>query len=349
MSTATILILVLLIAANALYVAAEFAAVGVRQSRVAARADAGGLVAKRLLQVVADTPALDRYIATCQVGITFSSLVLGAYGQITLTPELAPRLQASFDLSFAAGLSLAAVIVLVALTAAQVILGELVPKSVALQYPTRTAVGTFLPVHWSSRLLAPFIWILNGSALVLLRLFRLPPGSHKHVHSPEEIEALVVESRSGGLIGPAEHDRLRAALRLRRTPASDLMVPLANVVAVAEENTLETARERVTTSPYTRLPTYTDGDPARITGLVHTKDLFLHQDATGRVTELKRPIARVPATMPGDRLLSILRDERAQLAAVEDTPGHAIGVVAFEDVLGELLPKQNDDEVDTDD
>lgn len=342
MSPTTWFVILLLIAANALYVAAEFAAVGVRRSRLRERAaNRGGRLAKRLLHVVEDTSRLDRYIATCQVGITLSSLLLGAYGQVALTPSLAPVLADRFGASPATSVSVAALLVLATLTGLQVVLGELVPKSLALQFPTRTAIATFAPVHWSSRALTPFIWLLNGSALAMLRALRLPPGSHHHVHNPQEIEVLVAESRDGGLLEVEEHDRLRAALRLRRIPAQELMVPLTDVVMVPEDATMDELVARIARAPFTRLPTYRE-TPTDITGVLHAKDVYLHGPEPATASTLMRPVVRVPASMPGDHLLTTLRERRAQLAVVENPSGDAVGIIAFEDVLAQMLRRPDE-------
>jgi len=142
-------VVISLILVNALYVAAEFGAVGVRRSRISQLAQGGNSLAKRLLSVVQDARELDRYVAACQIGITLSSLVLGAYGQATIARDLATLLRdaAGFQPGIAA--STGAAVVLLFLTALQVVFGELVPKSLALQYPTRTALYTNLPMQWS--------------------------------------------------------------------------------------------------------------------------------------------------------------------------------------------------------
>lgn len=335
MSIAAWLTIALLLAANALYVAAEFAAVGVRHSRLRERASQGSRIAGRVLGVVQDTKRLDQYIATCQVGITFSSLVLGAFGQLALSPPLAPLVGRVFDLESTAALSTAALIVLALLTALQVLLGELVPKSLALQFPTRTSLATFHAVHASSRLLAPFIWLLNGSAMALLRAFRLPVGTHRHIHSPEEIEMLVGESREGGLLEPEEHTRLVAALRLREVPARRLMVPISQVVSLSAGSRLEDVVQGVGASSFTRIPVH-EGPPTRIIGFLHAKDIFLEGRRSQGIQGLLRPIPRVAPDMPGDRLLGVLREQRTHIAVVE-LDGEAKGIVTYEDVLAEML------------
>src|SRR5205814_6905027 len=155
------------------------------------RAEEGNWLAAHMLPYLADPNRLDRYIATSQMGITIASLVLGAYGQSTLAPALAPWFEELGGMRGVAAQSTAAVAVLLLLTAAQMILGELVPKALALEYPTPVALYTFLPMQWSGRALAWFIVLLNGSGRVVVRLFGVSPGGHQHIHSPDELEYLI--------------------------------------------------------------------------------------------------------------------------------------------------------------
>src|SRR5688572_22288802 len=181
------LVILLLILLTALYVAAEFAAVGARRSRLRRLAEDGHPLAARILPVVEDPRELDRYIAVSQIGITLSSLILGAYGQAALAPRLSPLLvRVGFEPQSAE--STAAILVLVILTILAMIIGELVPKSIALQDPTRTAIFTVVPMQWSLRLFSKSIGFLNGSGVLLLKLIGVQPTGHRHVHSPEEIE-----------------------------------------------------------------------------------------------------------------------------------------------------------------
>ena len=195
-----ILVATTLILINAVYVAAEFAAVSVRQSRLRQMAEDGHPFARWLLPRLGTPAALDRYIAACQIGITISSLGLGAYAQSTLAVWLAPQLATFGGLQPLVAESTAAVIVLLVLTAAQVIFGELVPKSLALQYPTPSALYTLPIMVGSLWIYRPFIHWLNGSGLLLLRLLGAPQQAHRHIHSPDEIELLIAESREGGLL-----------------------------------------------------------------------------------------------------------------------------------------------------
>jgi CBS domain containing-hemolysin-like protein len=332
-------VILALILLNALYVAAEFAAVGMRRSRLRRMAEDGHPLASRLLPILEDARELDRYIAVSQVGITLSSLVLGAYGQATLAPPLAPLIASWFEMASDAALSAAAVVVLLSLTVAQMILGELVPKSIALQYPTQTALFTVVPMLWSRSVLRWSIALLNGSGLVLLRLLGVPATGHRHVHSPEEIELLIAESRDGGLLEPQEQVRLHRALRLGLRTARQLMVPRSRLAAIEIAMPFEEVLSVVISSPYTRLPVY-QNSPDNIVGILHTKDLVTDYVAGNRRTSVQpllRPIVRVPDSMPADRLLAFLREHRSHQALVTEPEGRVAGLITLEDVLGELL------------
>src|SRR5688572_2447072 len=195
-------IIVLLILLTGLYVAAEFAAVSARRSRLRRLAEDGNPLAARILPVLEDPAELDRYIAASQIGITLSSLILGAYGQATIAPRVTPLFERFSGLDAATAESTAAAVVLIFLTVLAVIIGELVPKSLALQDPTRTALATVIPMQWSLRIFSWSIKFLNGSGNLLLRVMGVPTTGHRHVHSPEEIELLIAESRDGGLLEP---------------------------------------------------------------------------------------------------------------------------------------------------
>ena len=333
------LVILLLILVTALYVAAEFAAVGARRSRLRRLAEDGNPLAARILPVVDDPHELDRYIAVSQIGITLSSLILGAYGQAAVAPRVAPLLSRIGGLDPAAAQSTAALVVLLVLTVLAMIVGELVPKSLALQNPTRAALATVLPMQWSLHLFSWAIKALNGSGALLLKLLRVPSTGHRHVHSPEEIELLIAESRDGGLLEPEEQIRLHRALRLGLRTASQLMVPRARLVAIDIATPLEQVPRFVAASPYSRFPVYrTDLDD--VVGMLHTKDVVTeHVKGMGRrsLAAMLRPIPRVPHDMPADRLLTFLRERRSHQALVTDVEGRVSGLITLEDVVAELL------------
>jgi CBS domain containing-hemolysin-like protein len=320
-------------------VAAEFAAVGVRRSRLRRLCEDGNATAARLLPVVEDPQRLNRYIAASQVGITLSGLVLGAYADAVISPRVAPLIVRWSPIAPNDGESLASVLVLVSLTTLSVIVGEMVPKTIALRYPTGTALKTARPMLWSARMYAWFIVILDRSAAALRGLLRIPTATHRHVHSPEEIGLLIAESRDGGLLEPQEQVRLHRALRLGLRNAQQLMVPRARLAALDLNTPLSDVLRIVATSPYSRLPVFrrTLDD---VVGILHTKDVvtyFLERGKSGTLAGLVRPVLRVPAAMPADRLLGFLREKRSHQALVVDASNAIIGLITLEDVLGELL------------
>jgi CBS domain containing-hemolysin-like protein len=331
-------VLTVLIAANALYVAAEFGAVGVRRSRVRRLSDDGHWLAARLLPHVQDPVALDRYVGASQVGITLSSLTAGAYAQATLTLGLASMLASTFGMVDTTALPVAGLVVLLSLTAIQLVVGELVPKALALQFPTQTALATVLPMEWSLVIFRPIISALNGAALLLLRAVGAGDHSHRHLHSPEEIDLLIAESRDGGFLEPEEQQRLRRALHLGKCRVRDLMVPRDRLTMVEVSAPWEDVLRTVIASPFSRLPVYR-GSIDQIVGMLRVKDLVERYAAQGptRVERLMRPVVHVLDDMPADRALGVLRERRAHSAIVSDANGRTAGLITIQDLLGELL------------
>jgi CBS domain containing-hemolysin-like protein len=338
-------VIFLLIAVNALYVAAEFATVSARRSRIQNLAEDGNGLAARLLPVLEDSHKLDTYIAACQIGITLSSLVLGAYGQATLAVQLSPWFQWWGGLQEVAAQSASAIVVLVFLTFLQMVLGELVPKSVALQYPTRTALYAVLPMIGSLKLFSWFIAVLNGSGLLLLKLIGMNQAGHRHIHSPEEIDLLIGESRKGGLLTPEEHRRLRRALRLGMRPVRQLAVPRNRVSAVNLDDPIDSIVCQVAGSPYTRMPAYR-GSLDNVVGILHTQDLVLRQLRQGSipsVADLVRPIPEIFENVTADQMLEILQKNHTHQAIVRDEFGGFVGLVSLDDVLAEILGEVTDE------
>ena len=290
-----IAVLVLLIATNALYVAAEFATIGARRTRISELASQGNGAARRLLPYVQDRTLLDRYIAACQVGITLSSIVVGFYGQAQLTPVLTPWLSTLGRLEGAAA-SVATILVLVILTGLQVVWGELLPKSVAIRFPERLALLTTTPMVASLFVLRPLIALLNGSAFALMRLLRLPEGDkHSQVHSPEELELLFDKSAQGGLLDAGERDMLRNVLHFEDTIARQIMLPRTRVEAVPLDGDPGEQLKRLARSAHTRFPVY-DGSLDHIVGVIHLRDLYAlaRRDPAGTIEQIRQEILFFP-------------------------------------------------------
>ncbi|MDP9349713.1 MAG: hemolysin family protein [Gemmatimonadota bacterium] len=332
------MVVAVLIFLTGLYVAAEFAAVSVRRSRIRQRAEQGDNKARLLLPVIENARELDHYIAASQIGITLTSLIVGAYSQATIAVELQPLFEQWGGMTPTAARSTATVVVLVVLTVLAMILGELVPKSLALQFPTQTALSTVLPMRWSLTLFSGFISFLNGSGALILRLLGAKQAGHRHIHSPDEIDLLIAESRAGGLLDPDEHRRLRRALQLGIRPARHLMVPRPQITALEIGTPIPEVVRVVSESPYTRIPVYR-GSIDHVVGLLHTRDLFTRY-LEGRPTTLEvllRPILIVHESITADRLLSLMRERKSHQAIVADEFGGVAGLVTLEDVLTEVM------------
>ena len=340
MLTLNLLLVAALIAANAFFVAAEFAAVGVRRSRLRTRADAGDSLARSALEQIEPPERLDDFVAACQVGITLSSLALGAVGQAQIAPLVGSRLGLGGGTGEAvAAHSAAAVVVLLALTALQMILGELVPKSLALHAPVPTVRWAAVPMRWASRLLSWFVTFLNGSGRMILRALGQPTVAHAHVHSPAELELLVAESGSDGAFEREESRRLQRALALRRRRARQLMTPRPRVLSLDADAPPEELARAVLESPFTRYPVFR-GDRENVIGILHARDLAARA-VSGRLDEpiesILRPAVVVPESMPSHELWQVMQRRRALQVVVLDEFGGLAGIVSSSDLLRDVL------------
>lgn len=347
MFLSSLLVIVFLILVSALYVAAELGIVAVRRTRVKQMAEEGHWLATRLLPILEQPAELDRAIAACQIGITISSLVLGAYGQAALAPFLADLLAGLGIAGMAAAESAAAAIVLIVLTVVHMIVGELLPKSFALEFPTQTSLATIVPVGWSLKIFSPLLFLFNGSGLLLLKLLGVKPTRHNHVHSAAEIDLLIAEAPvSDDALDPEDRRRLRRALKLGTRRARDLMVPRDRIVALDIDAAPELVMQVMADAPYTRLPVYR-GSLDQVTGFLHTKDVLLRQMGAGgapvEVRDLVRPIVSVPVQASADQVLVMLRERRVQLGLVVGERGETVGLITLEDVLSEVFGALSDE------
>jgi len=337
-----------MIGINALYVAGEFSAVSARKARVIQAANEGHRLAKLLVPIVEDHHKLDNYIAASQVGITLSSIILGIYGQEQIAPAIAPLIaQIPFLSDEVAALGVSSLLVLAFLTTLQVVLGELVPKSLALQYPEEVAYSTALPMRWSADwLLRPFIILLNGSGALLLRLLGAnnQAESHQHVHSPEEIMMLIGQSHEGGLLDAEERELLDNALRVGERTAGEIAVPRIRMIAAEQDLPISELLQIATTSAYTRIPVY-DDDVDHITGFVHLKDLFRlhHAQKETNIRSILRKVPYIPETMPIRQVWETLDRHQSYLAIVIDEYGGTAGMLTREDLIEELFGELQDE------
>ena len=329
---------------NALYVAAEFATVSARRTRINQMAASGNRMARQLLPVLHDNQALDRYVAACQVGITATSLLLGAYGQNVLAGRLTPLLTGMGHLAAPAAHSLAVTSMLLLLTGLQMVLGELLPKSIALQNPERVALATVLPMRWSLRLFQPLIWLLNGSGNLLLRALRIDASKrHGGAHTAAEIELLAADSQEGGLLAPGARHMLRNALRLRELTARDIMTLRTQIVAAPVTSSVSDLLPICSHTGFSRLPIYRE-NIGQIIGFVHIKDL-LRMSVTGHdsTAGILRAVKFIPETMPVGAIWETLAAQRQYIALVHDQNGSTAGLITYEDLIEQVFGELQDE------
>jgi CBS domain containing-hemolysin-like protein len=287
---------------------------------------------------------LDNYVATCQIGITVSSLALGFYGQRALAARLLDFIVAHQWLPAMAAATAAAAAVLVVLTGIQILLGELVPKAVAIRYPERLALWATLPMRLSAQLLAPFIWAFNGTGTLVLRLFGLgKPSGHAHLHSPEEIEMLIAEAAGAGELDAAARQMLHNAFALSGLVARQVMIPRNRLVLADVETPTGELLAELARSPFSRIPVYRE-TPDSILGIVHLKDLFrVTVTGSGDVASIVRRVPMVPERLPVGQLWQILNQQQTYLAVVLGEHGGTAGIVTQEDLLEEIIGEVQDE------
>ncbi|MGM9323154.1 hemolysin family protein [Deinococcus aquaticus] len=338
-----LLVILVMVAVNALYVAAEFAAVGARRSRVQESAESGNRAAVTLLGILRDPQRLDTYVAACQIGITLSSLVAGAYGQSQLTPLLTP------SLGPVGGEVAATVVVLILVTALQVVLGELLPKTVALRYPERLALATLRPMQFSLLLFRPLIALFNGAAFALLRAAKMDvQHSHAHVHSPEELQDLYRESADGGLIDANEREMLSGVLNVEGRVVREIMTPRTRTLTVPADLSVREALTRLAPSAYSRFPVTaatSEMGSEEVVGVVHLRSLYLNAERSpdGTVRSVMREPLVVAEVMGVPDLWRRLRDSGRHSALVVNEYGSVSGFVTLEDALEEIFGELQDE------
>ena len=336
-----LLLILVMVGFNALYVAAEFATVGSRRSRVQETAETGSGPATGLLAILQDPTRLDNYVAACQIGITLSSLVAGAYGQA----QLVPLLEEQFG---SASRTIAVVVVLLFITALQVVLGELLPKTVALRYPETLAIGTLAPMRISQWLLRPLVALFNGSAFAIMRWLGLHiDHSHSHVHSPTELAGLYRESAAGGLIDSDERKMLTGALSVTNRVVREIMTPRRRFVTIEASTPIGDALAELSASPYTRFPVTEDGE--EIVGLVTLRDLFLanEQGTAATVADVAEEPMVVSEVFEVPSLMNAFAKQGIHVAIVANEFGSISGLVtredAIEEVFGEFFDEFDDE------
>lgn len=339
-----ILAVILLVFANAFFVAAEFSLVSVRKTRIAELVNQG-VPAAKWAQLAIENP--DRVIAATQLGITLASLGLGWIGEPALAHLLDPIVQL-FPAAIHSPVShsLSAALAFAIITFLLVVVGELAPKSIALQNPERTSLVVARLTVWSERIFKPAIWVLNGSGNLVLRLVGIRPAAgHELVHSVEELKMLVAASAEGGVVKEEESEMLNAIFDLGELVVRQVMVPRTEVLAVEADAPLEEIIALATQSTYTKFPVYEDSLD-QIVGIVHVKDLLRAMQSPDCKNCTARSLMRepifVPETISVSALLAQFRQNRQHIAIVLDEYGGTAGLVTLEDLLEEIVGEVSD-------
>jgi len=328
---------VVLVLANAFFVAAEFALVGARRTRLdemARGGDGKARLARRAVQ------SLDRYISATQLGITLASLGLGWIGE----PALARVIDGIFawlpDAAAAiASHTVASVIAFAIITVLHIILGELVPKALALLYPEEVSRWIAAPLMGFAWVMAAPIALLNGTANRLLGLMGInPPGEHERLHSPEEIRMLVEQSEVGGSLLQHDARLLEGVFEFSEKTAQEVMTPRTQIAALPSDITIHEAADEVAKEGRSRYPVYTDSLD-EIVGVVHAKDLLaaLRSRPRDPVRSVMRPPIFVPGTREVEDVLTDMKRLKVHLAVVLDEYGGTAGIVTMEDLLEEIV------------
>jgi CBS domain containing-hemolysin-like protein len=326
----------LLVAANGFFVAAEFALVGARRTRIEALARAGN---RRARMAESAIHRLDHYISGTQLGITLASLALGWVGESTIASivvTLFDGVPAPFD--FLATHVFATILAFAFITFLHIVLGELAPKSLALLFPEAVSMWTAGPLIVFSRALTPFIAFLNGAANLILRMVGLrAPHEMERVHRPEELEMLLTQTYEHGLLREEPVEMIRGVFGLSETTAAEVMTPRTAVIGIPIDRTVAETAEFILEEGHSRYPVFEDSLD-RVVGVLLARDVWRAQ--TQGLTDLReivRPGLFVPDTKPIEALLRDMRRERAHLAIVVDEFGGTAGIVTIEDVVEEIV------------
>lgn len=341
-----VLVIAVLILINGVFVAAEFAVAGANRTHVAQLAEAGSTGARRVHTILRNSTLINRYLSTAQVGITLASLGLGMYGEPTLAEWLYATLARPGWWSFAVSHTVASLVAVVALTCLHVVLGEMAPKSFALQSADATAIRLIGFMLLTERLFLPLTSFLTWSGERLLHLVGMPPfDAAANVVSSIELAYIVEESAEGGLLEPEEQVYLENVLDFHDRTIGQVMMPRTRMQSLPRNATKADVLNLIGEHRYSRYPVYLE-DRDHIVGVLHVKDLarYLSQEpALFDLVQIIRPAVFAPETLPLEQMLMRFRREHIQIAIVVDEFGGTAGLVTLEDLVEELIGEIQDE------
>ncbi|WP_245954360.1 hemolysin family protein [Paenibacillus flagellatus] len=336
LSIALVLALVLL---NGFFVAAEFAIVKIRGSRIESLAQGGNRRAKFAQSMLAN---LNAYLSACQLGITLTSLGLGWVGEPAVASMLEPALSriglpdpAIHTVAFIIGFSF--------ITALHITIGEQYPKTYAIREPERITLWASVPLTLFYKLMLPFTLLLNGVSDWMLRKSGIEPETgHESVHTEEEIRILVKESHRNGLIDNTELTLVDNIFEFSETNAREIMIPRTEMACLYANLSYEENKRIAIEEMHTRYPV-ADPDKDNIIGFVHIKEMLKHHDSIESVLQITRPLMNVPESMPISTLLRLMQKNRTEMALLIDEYGGTSGLVTIEDIMEEIVGEIRDE------
>src|SRR6478672_7565692 len=324
MSVLLLVLLLVLIAVNGFFVAAEFALVRSRRGKIEQLASEGESGAEA---VVEQLDKIDESLSACQVGITMASIGIGS-------------------LSHGAAVGISVAIAFAIVTALHISIGEQVPKMLAISNAERTARRVSRPLNWFRAVTAPAVYALSGLSNAIVRLFGVNPKDLEEHHTAEDLKQIIDSSKHGGHLDPGEAGMLGGVFHLHEQEAREVMTPIPAVVTVDSSESVETALRRCVTSGHTRLVVIEDENPDRVKGIVHNNSLarlYMSDGPAARIEPVVRDALIVPETRPLDDLLHDLQVQRSSISVVVDEYGRTVGIVTVEDILEEVVGEIEDE------
>lgn len=335
------LIVFVLLFVNGFFVAAEFAIVRARKTKIEQLTKDGNVDAKLALKALDD---MNFFIAAVQVGVTIASIGIGWFGSPTVEKMLAPVLENLPSAHAYLAQTITAIIAFLVVTFLHVVIGEQVPKCIALQYPEKISLYVAKPMNLFMTISKPFVWFLNHACNGILKLFKVPINSARVIHTIEDLDLLVDTSYDEGVLNETEKDMIHNIFNFSDLTAREVMVPRTDMVCVPIDMSFEELNKIASENQYTRYPVY-DGDIDHITGMIHVKDLYLLalEDKQRPIEKIQRPLMLVPETITMDNLVREFKKNKSQMAIVVDEFGGTSGIITLEDVMEEIFGDVQDE------
>jgi len=335
----TLGLILLFLLANGLFVAAEFSIVGAPRATLEHQASLGNALARRVVAILDNARRRNRYLATTQIGVSLASLGLGMYGEHVIASWIAAWLEPLDLTRWITAHSVGSVVAVTILTYAHILLGEQVPKTLALQSAARTAMWVSPFIEAIEKAALPLVVALDAIRGVVMRAVGVKGdvAEEGRYHSTEELQFISEESQEEGLLRGESGRILRELFEFGDLTAAQAMVPRVHLVAIPVGTATDDLRRIVRTKPHTRYPVHT-GDPDNMIGSVHIKELLRHLVSDQPVAaEDAREVPYIPMTMPLDEVLAAMRRGRSQMAVVMDEHGGTAGIITIEDLFEEVV------------